>query len=185
MTSIELVRHAVAHGRDRWWGRPDRDRPLDDRGSAQARALAQVLPSASSAPIAALYSSPFTRCVQTLEPLAEALGLEIRPADALAEATLMPDLGDDGWTASAWLGGRAAGLLDRLVAAFPKQRIVACTHGDVLPATVAVLAGRDGLDVSSVRVRKAARLTLDFDARTCVRVTAHPAPEPEEPLVPS
>lgn len=183
MTSIELVRHAVAHGRDRWRGGPDRDRPLDDRGSAQARALAEVLPSASSAPITALYSSPFTRCVETLEPLAEALGLEIRPSDALAEATRLPDLGDEGWTSSAWLGGRAVGLLDRLVAQHSEERILACSHGDVIPATVAVLAGRDGLDVASVRLKKGARFTLDFDARTCVRVAAHPAPELGEPPV--
>lgn len=177
MTSIELVRHAVAHSRDGWWGTPDRDRPLDERGQAQARALARVLPTASPTPISALYSSPFVRCVQTLEPLAEALGLEIHPEEALAEATLMPDLGDDGWTASAWLGGRAARLFDRLAAERPTGRVVACSHGDVIPAVVAVLAGRDEFDVAKVRLKKGARFTLDFDAGVCVRVDAHPVPD--------
>jgi len=177
VTSIELVRHALAHSRDRWWGTPDRERPLDDRGRAQAGALAEVLPGAAPTPVTALYSSPFARCVQTLEPLAEALGLSVRPEEALGEAALMPDLGDDGWTAAAWLGGRAVGLLDRLAVEHDGGRVVACSHGDVVPAVIAVLAGRDGVDVATVRLRKAARFTLDFEAGTCVRVQAHPPPD--------
>jgi broad specificity phosphatase PhoE len=56
------------------------------------------------------------------------------------------------------------------------ERLVACSHGDVIPAVTALLVGRDGLDVDDVRCRKGAWFTLEFDGRQCVGLTAHPAP---------
>ena len=168
MTTIELVRHGDAAGRDRWVGRPDRDRPLSDVGQRQAKGLARDLMAAGE--VEALYSSPLTRCVQTLQPLADSLGRPVTGEDALAEATTLPVLdGGDAWVASAWLGGRAVALLDSLVAAHPGGRVVACSHGDVIPAVVALLAGRDALAVREVRLAKGARFTLEFVDGRCVR----------------
>lgn len=175
MTTIELVRHAKAHSRDRWWGKPDRERPLNDAGVDQSRALARELRAAG--PIAALYSSPFLRCTQTLEPLAEATGLTVIADERLAEVTALPPLdGGDGWVASAWLGGRVVAFVDSVLDKHDGDRVVVSTHGDVVPALVALLVGRDGVTVAEARLRKGARFTLTFDGRRCVAATPFPAP---------
>ena len=74
-------RHASAGDSAQWVG-DDSIRPLDDRGRRQAALLVEQL-----APfrIERILSSPFTRCVQTVEPLAEARGLEVELTDDLAE----------------------------------------------------------------------------------------------------
>jgi broad specificity phosphatase PhoE len=175
VTTIELVRHAKAHSRDRWWGKPDRERPLNPAGEDQSRSLARAL--RQGAPIAALYSSPFARCTQTLDPLSVALGLPVVGEEALAEVTALPPLDDgDGWVASAWLAGRALAFVDSALEKHDGERIVACTHGDVIPALLALLAGRDGLAVQGIRLRKGGRFSLTFDGRRCVVATPFPAP---------
>jgi broad specificity phosphatase PhoE len=175
VTTIELVRHGDAHGRDRWWGKPDRDRPLTDAGHGQAKGLARELTAAGD--IDALYSSPFVRCTQTLQPLSDSLGTPVQHDDALAEATTLPVMdGGDAWVASAWLGGRAIAFLNRVVQAHPRGRVVACSHGDVIPALMALLAGRDELALADVRLAKGARFTLTFVDGRCVK--AVPAPPP-------
>lgn len=176
MTTIELVRHAKSQSRDRWWGKPDRERPLSPAGTDQSKTLVRELRAVG--PLAALYSSPYLRCTQTLAPLAEAVGLPIIADEALAEVTALPAFDDgDGWIASAWLGGRALGFVDTVLEKHAGTRIVACTHGDVVPALLALLAGRDGLVVETVRLRKGARSSLTFDGRRCVMATPFPAPD--------
>jgi broad specificity phosphatase PhoE len=175
MTTIELVRHAKALTRDRWWGKPDRDRPLTDEGHDQARAIARQLRDAGD--LAALYSSPFARCRETLDPLAGLVGLKIVDEEVLGEAGTLPVLdGGDAWVASAWLGGRAVALVNRLVRDHPGERVVACSHGDIIPALMAVLAGRDQLELTDVRLKKGARFTLTFDGTRCVSAEAIPPP---------
>lgn len=175
MTRIELVRHAKAQSRDRWWGRPDRKRPLSEAGMDQSRTLARHL--CQGRPISALYSSPFVRCTETLQPLAQATGLPIMCEEALAEVTALPMLDHgDGWIASAWLGGRAVALANRIVHKHDGERVVLCTHGDVVPALMALLVGRDELDVESVRLKKGGRFSLDFEGLRCVAATFSPAP---------
>ena len=68
-----LVRHAKAGHRRDWKG-DDRERPLSHAGASQARKLVPVL---SPLAPARLLSSPYTRCVQTLEPLAKPLRLKV------------------------------------------------------------------------------------------------------------
>lgn len=176
-TTIELVRHAKAHSRDRWWGRPDQDRPLTEAGVEQSLTIAAEL-RAGATPITSLRSSPFVRCVQTLGPLAEQLGLEVTDEDVLGEATTLPVTdGGDAWISSAWLGGRTMALLDRVLREHEGERVVLCSHGDVIPAALAVLVGRDGLDLSDVRVRKGGRATLRFEGGVCVVAELHPPPD--------
>jgi len=55
---------------------------LNDRGIAQANALAEKL---KAAPIKAIYSSPMERAMETAAPIAEALGLQVIPRDGLLE----------------------------------------------------------------------------------------------------
>ena len=110
MTRVHLVRHAKAKNRDEWTD-PDHLRPLTKRGRRQADALAERI--ASDAP-ERIVSSPYVRCIQTVEPLASSLDLAIETTELLAE-------GAD--------GARALELLVSLAAA---GQLVCCTHGDVL-----------------------------------------------------
>lgn len=57
---------------------------LNDVGQAQARALAERM-AAQKGSIHALYSSPLDRTIQTAQPLAEVLELEIQPLEGVAE----------------------------------------------------------------------------------------------------
>lgn len=172
-TIIELVRHAKAQSRNNWWGKSDRQRPLTNAGSAQAKNLATEL---SSAAITRIVTSPFTRCVQTVEPLAARLDLPIEYADALGEAPGVPVLdGGDTWVSSAWLGGRALALLDQLIADGPGH-VVLCSHGDVVPSVMAALSGRDGLELRDVHLKKGARFHLTFKGSKCIAAEAVPQP---------
>ena len=76
-----VVRHASAGDRTKWVG-DDRKRPLDKRGRKRADELvAQLAPY----PVEAILSSPALRCVETVEPLARARGLEIELREQLSE----------------------------------------------------------------------------------------------------
>lgn len=178
-STIELVRHGEAYRRHQWRGPSDRERPLDRRGFSQARAIADAL---AGSPVAALYSSPFVRCRQTLEPLGEAVGLPVTDEEDLGEAANVPvtDRGE-AWVTAAWLGGRAARFLDRAAAAHAGGRVIACSHGDVIPAVLAVLTGRDALDLRDVHLAKGAWCTLEFNGGRCVGATLHPPPGSEDP----
>jgi 8-oxo-dGTP diphosphatase len=135
---VFLVRHARAGDRDEWTG-DDRLRPVDGRGRRQADAVAAPL---AGYPVTRLVSSPYLRCVQTLEPLAARLSLPVEPAPALAE----------GESAAA-----ALGLIERL----GPGPVVLCTHGDVMEGLVGEgaprkkgatwLLARDGGAVRQVR----------------------------------
>jgi 8-oxo-dGTP diphosphatase len=102
-----VVRHGSAGDRRDWDG-DDRLRPLDERGRRQAAELVAML---ASRDIRRIVSSPYTRCVETVEPLGAALALEVELDERLAEGA----------------GDSAAELLR-------ETGIVACTHGDVVHA---------------------------------------------------
>jgi alpha-ribazole phosphatase len=81
-TRVVLVRHAATEesGRGRCYGRLDVE--LSPRGLRQAQALATEL---ADLPLAAVYSSPLARALDTARPLAAAQGLEPAVLEALAE----------------------------------------------------------------------------------------------------
>ena len=76
-----VIRHGRAGDSSEWEG-DDRLRPLDKRGRRQAEALVESL---APFPIARILSSPYDRCVQTVEPLAAARGLPIETREELGE----------------------------------------------------------------------------------------------------
>lgn len=121
--AVLLVRHARAGNRRQWEG-DDRDRPLTKKGHQQAQRLASLLGPYGPERI---LSSPYTRCVQTLEPLAAQLALPIEPADELME-------------------GRGVQAV-RLLRSLAGQAVVTCTHGDVVHEVLGALAGLDGLSL--------------------------------------
>jgi 8-oxo-(d)GTP phosphatase len=104
-----LVRHAAAGKRKAWVG-DDRLRPLDKQGTRQAEGLVSAL-----APygVKRLYSSPYVRCRQTVEPLSAELGLPIEERDELSEGA-----------------GRTAAL--GLLTEAGETTAVFCTHGDIV-----------------------------------------------------
>ena len=106
---LYLHRHASAGERARWRG-DDELRPLDERGRLHARELVDRLEEAS---IERVVSSPYVRCVQSVEPLAAACGLRVELRDELAEGAQ-----------------RAAAF--RLVRELDGTGAVLCSHGDVL-----------------------------------------------------
>lgn len=79
---VYLVRHARAGHRESWEGDDDSLRPLDERGQQQAEALVAQL---ADRQLDRVLSSPYTRCLQSVEPLAKARGLAVEGVDALAE----------------------------------------------------------------------------------------------------
>ncbi|HET8740037.1 MAG TPA: NUDIX hydrolase [Acidimicrobiia bacterium] len=111
--TLFLVRHAIAADRTKWTG-VDALRPLTKKGRRQAQAIAEYLRDRG---IERIYSSPYTRCVQTVEPLAEAIGAKVIEHDALAEG---PDV------------DAAYQLCDDVVG----FNAVLCSHGDVIPAVI-------------------------------------------------
>ena len=76
-----LVRHGSAGSREEWAG-DDRERPLDKKGIRQAERLVQRL---ADLPVERILTSPYPRCVQTVEPLAAARGLIPELREALGE----------------------------------------------------------------------------------------------------
>jgi len=121
--SVLLLRHASAGDRSQWEG-DDQRRPLDPKGQRQAEALVVAL---DDLPVTAIISSPARRCVQTVEPLAEARGLPIL-------------VDEDVWE------GRAAASI-ALVMSLVGTDAVVSTHGDNIPFILQHLAGAEDIDL--------------------------------------
>ncbi len=90
-----LVRHASAGDRRTWEGDDDL-RPLDAKGKKQAQALVDVL---TGFGIKRVISADPVRCTQTVEPFAEAAGLDLRVTKAFGEVGYAdnPDATLDMW----------------------------------------------------------------------------------------
>jgi 8-oxo-(d)GTP phosphatase len=82
-----LVRHTSAGSRSEWEG-DDRERPLDDRGYEQASRLVERL---ADLPVERILTSPYRRCVETVQPLAAARGLTPELRAELGEDRQMVD----------------------------------------------------------------------------------------------
>lgn len=79
--TLLVVRHGTAGRKARYKG-DDRKRPLDKHGRAQAEALVGLLLAFGAEH---LHAADRTRCVQTLQPLADELGVKIETESALTE----------------------------------------------------------------------------------------------------
>lgn len=111
--TLYLVRHASAGSRDS--DDPnDTQRHLDDKGRQQAENISRHL---ASEPVAAIYSSPLPRCIETVEPLSERLGIRIRPDTRLTEGTPV----DQAWPLFEETGD---------------ETVVLCSHGDLIPELI-------------------------------------------------
>jgi broad specificity phosphatase PhoE len=85
ITRILLVRHGQSQGNAEGRFGGHSATPLSARGRAQAEATARAL---TGERVTAIYSSDLRRAVETAEPLARALNLEINRAEALRERSV-------------------------------------------------------------------------------------------------
>jgi 8-oxo-dGTP diphosphatase len=124
---VLLVRHGAAGDRASWAGR-DELRPLDQEGISQAERLAEVLPLFGPRRIV---SADPVRCVQTVQPLAQRLHVDVEIEPALSERAHA----DDRFFGAATIRQLAA----------PGQTVVACGQGGAIPDAIAILAGEADL----------------------------------------
>lgn len=109
--TIHLVRHARA-GQHFGPGEPDDLRPLTEKGLQQADALVDQLVGLG---VTRVLSSPYLRCLQTVRPLSECLGLSIEEHTGLLESA---DI-EETWA-----------LIEQL--AQNQTDAVVCTHGNLI-----------------------------------------------------
>jgi len=135
--TIFLIRHSTAGKRS---GAPDDiNRELNDKGRIQAKRIAEHL---AKAGIETILSSPATRCVQTVTPLATQLDSHVEVNQALWE--------DESPRA-------IISLMQRLVRGDSTAAL--CSHGNLIPAVLDLLAA-DGTDVRGSSCAKGSIWTL-------------------------
>jgi 8-oxo-(d)GTP phosphatase len=133
-----LVRHAQAGSRSGFDG-DDTLRPLTGRGRHQAADIAGLLLDLVGDRPVILRSSPYRRCVETVAPYAAATGLGLQVESWLAEGP-----SDD-----------ARGFVRSLASAMGERVEVWCSHGDIIPAILEMLAAQDDLKLGpDPRVQK-------------------------------
>jgi probable phosphomutase (TIGR03848 family) len=161
ITNLLLIRHAT----NDWVGKRlagwTPGVHLNEEGRAQAEALAKRL---ADVPLAALYSSPLERTLETAQPLADACGLTVQIREALGEAQVgewtgksLDDLKDDKlWpiihvypSEARFPGGesmreiqtRMVIELDAIRDDHPDQTVAVVSHSDPIKLAVAHYAG--------------------------------------------
>jgi len=113
--TLIILRHAKALERGDW-DEPDSQRTLNEVGFDQAQLLIKHLEPFA---IDEVYTSDYTRCVQTVTPLAHARGLSITAVPSLNEQTFEED------------PSRAVAFANALKQ--DEKNIVICSHNPVIP----------------------------------------------------
>ena len=149
-----VVRHAKAGDRAEWED-DDRLRPLTKSGRKQAEALVKVL---KNVPIDKILSSPYMRCVQSLEPLATARKLPLETTEELAE-------------------GAGGERLLEIVGRHQGENIVLCTHGDLVEELLEILIQNGLVARSKAGNEKGGTWMLDEENGTVTRAKYLPAPQ--------
>jgi 8-oxo-dGTP diphosphatase len=143
-STLLLVRHARAGDRSAWAG-DDRLRPLDGMGRRQAQALRLSLRCFWPDRVLAADN---LRCVDTVRPLAEDLGVPVEAEPALTE---------DAFTADP---DRALRRIRELVAA--GGRSVLCSQGGVIPEIIHAVSRRSDVSLPELPARKGSVWALSF-----------------------
>jgi 8-oxo-dGTP diphosphatase len=143
-TTLLLVRHARAGKRSEWSGDDDL-RPLSATGRAQAAALRELLPLFGTDRV---HSAPQLRCVQTVEGLAEDIGVPIQEEPLLTEKsyTADPRASESRLLEIAAAGGTPA----------------VSSQGGIIPSLLTGIAERDGLALGEVASKKGSLWVLSF-----------------------
>jgi 8-oxo-dGTP diphosphatase len=131
LTTVLLVRHAKAGKRDEWHGDDDL-RPLAAIGLRQAEALRAMVPMFGADRV---LSAPRLRCVQTVQGIADALGVEVEYEPLLSEEGYWPDPG--------------LAMARLLAIAGDGGTPVICSQGGVIPDAISSLADSDGVKITA------------------------------------
>jgi len=158
--TVLIVRHGTAGRKAKWKG-DDRLRPLDKRGRAQAAALVGVL---SAFGADRLHAGDRLRCEQTLQPLAEVLGVPITPEPALTEEAYRDD-------------PQAAHRRVLEIAAAGGVPVI-CSQGKVIPHLIDWWCRRDGVRPDKSRNRKGSLWVLSLADGKLVAADHIPSPLP-------
>ena len=150
--TLLLIRHAEAGSPTDWDGE-DHLRPLSEVGHDQASRLVVLW---RNQPLKRILSSPHTRCIQTMEPLAAALGLEVEPVQELAEGNSREAL--------------------RLVHEIVGEDAALCTHGDVVPELLQALESEGVHILAEWKWRKASTWVLHTENGAITHATYVPRP---------
>jgi 8-oxo-(d)GTP phosphatase len=144
--TVLIVRHGTAGRKSRFSG-DDTKRPLDKRGRAQAEALVPQLLAFGASDV---YAADRLRCHQTVEPLAEELGVTVHNEPNLTEESYAknPKRGHQRVVRIAERGGTP----------------VICTQGKVIPDLIAWWCERDGVRPDKSRNRKGSTWVLSLSA---------------------
>jgi broad specificity phosphatase PhoE len=185
-TRVHLVRHGqVDNPRRMVYGRQPGWR-LSAKGRRQAEGLARDL---SGRSVAAIYSSPLERAVETAEVIGSALGLPVLVREELTESALAAK-----WEGHSWLrvftrhrrewetyrkrpleldapeplrglAERMGSAVRALSDAHRGEEIVIVSHGDPIKAAVCALIGGDLARLHDQPLPTGGRITLDVDER--------------------
>jgi 8-oxo-dGTP pyrophosphatase MutT (NUDIX family) len=142
--SVLIVRHGTAGSKSRFSG-DDKIRPLDKKGRAQAEALVAQLSTFGATDV---YAADRVRCHQTVEPLAEELGVTINNEPTLTE--------------EAYADNPKRGRRRILQIAGAHRAPVICTQGKVIPDLIAWWCERDGVRPDKSRNRKGSTWVLSL-----------------------
>lgn len=154
ITRVILLRRAAVVPRACWDGTDD-DRPLREEGRGEAEGVRAL---ASLFEIGIVLSSPARRCVQTVTPLAGALGVEVDILDSLVDRDPVAAL--------------------RVVRSVHRDGAVLCTHESVIRGVLEALTSTDGLVLEDrIRRRRASAWCLEFVDARCVGATYIPSPD--------
>jgi 8-oxo-dGTP diphosphatase len=153
LRTFYVVRHAKAGSRERWTG-DDRKRPLTKKGIKQAQDLVDVL---APYPVASIFSSPYLRCVQSVQPLAKALRLKVEQSVSLAE-------------------GHGLAGLHEFLDDDDLDNAALCTHGDIVWELVEDLVKRKMLRAGEGGFEKGSTWILHVDGTKIAKARYLPAP---------
>lgn len=185
-TTLLLVRHGEtnANASGTWQG--STDSPLNQRGRAQAEALAQWLASENHA-ITAIYSSPLSRARQTAEIIAAQVGnqaiklesglqefnlgdwegltydelrFEKRLWDRMRDdPTFTPPGGESAWT----FATRLLYSIRSIAANHPGETVIVVSHGGAIATALALIVTGDGQTWPDYQMLNCALSELVFD----------------------
>ena len=160
--TVLIVRHGTAGRKKRYKG-DDRNRPLDKHGRAQAELLVgQLLAFGPTS----LYASDRLRCIQTIEPLADELGVDIT-----LESTL---------TEEAYSQNRAKARRRFLEIAATDGTPVICSQGKVIPDLIQWWCERDRVKPDKSRNGKGSTWVLSMHAGKLIDADHIASPLPPE-----
>jgi 8-oxo-dGTP diphosphatase len=151
LTTLVVVRHAKAGSRAEWTD-ADELRPLSHNGEKQVppvRRLAAVYGADR------VYSAPLVRCVRTVQPVADDLGVKVLEEELLAE--------------KAYTGMEEAAVRQVLDIVADNGVPLVCSQGGVIPDLVSRLANLSGVRLTSrVEAKKGSVWALFFSGSELV-----------------